>query len=102
MQYRPREAFTVSGLLALRKGPDMRKATIRILYLSGLVVLLVGLAVLIASILGGTTTNWYGLSIKSPGNPALFVVGNILVALAVISMFLARVFALIRTARGGQ
>jgi hypothetical protein len=81
----------------------MSKPTIRAIYLGGAVALVVGLTLLFAGIPGGTaTTDAYGVSSGTPGNIPLFIAGIILVVVAAIPMFVAWLFALIRTARSGQ
>jgi hypothetical protein len=79
----------------------MRRSLIRILYLSGLGVMLLGVIPLLVSLASGTTstTNAYGTQTTTPNNVALFIVGIVIISLGSIPVFVAWIGALVRTAQ---
>ena len=82
----------------------MRRSLVRIFYLSGLAVAVVGVALLLLSLANGvtTTTNAYGGTTTTPNNTALFVVGIVIICLGSLAVTVAWIGALIRTAQLGE
>jgi hypothetical protein len=79
----------------------MRRSLIRILYLSGLGVILLGVILLLVSFANGatTTTNAYGGTSTTPNNVALFVAAIVIICLGAIPVLVAWIGALVRTAQ---
>jgi hypothetical protein len=79
----------------------MRRSLIRILYLSGLGVILLGVILLLVSFASGatTTTNAYGGTTTTPNNVALFVAAIGIICLGAIPVLVAWIGALVRTAQ---
>lgn len=82
----------------------MRRSLVRIFYLSGLGVAVVGVVILLLSLANGvkTTTNVYGGTTTTPNNTALFVVGIVIICLGSLAITVAWIGALIRTAQLGE
>ena len=82
----------------------MRRSLVRIFYLSGLAVAVVGVVILLLSLANGvtTTTNAYGVTTTTPNNTALFVVGIVIISLGSLAVTVAWIGALIRTAQLGE
>ena len=82
----------------------MRRSLVRIFYLSGLAVAVVGVVILLLSLASGvtTTTNAYGGTTTTPNNTALFVVGIVIISLGSLAVTVAWIGALIRTAQLGE
>jgi magnesium-transporting ATPase (P-type) len=85
-------------------GVIMRRSLVRIFYLSGLAVAVVGVVTLLFSLANGvtTTTNVYGGTTTTPNNTALFVVGIVIISLGSLAVTVAWIGALIRTAQLGE
>ncbi len=81
----------------------MKKSLVRLLYLLGLVVEIIGGVLLGMGLAGSqTVTNGYTTTATSLGNPTLFTIGTILLVIGGIVILVALVGALIRMAQLGR
>jgi len=79
----------------------MQKQHIRTLYLFSLGGVVLGAALMLGSLYGGTYSPSPHLHV-SPGNPPLFVVGAVILGGASIALFVAYVLSLIKMAQNQQ
>jgi hypothetical protein len=80
---------------------SMQKKNIRILYLTSLGGIVLGAALMIGALYGGTFSP-YSHGHGSPGNLPLFIAGGVLLGSATVAIFVAYVMSLIKMAQNQQ
>ena len=80
----------------------MQKKTIRTLYLISLAGAVLGAALMVGGLYGGTLAPYTRSHYGSPGNLPLFIAGGVVLGAAGIVLFVAYVLALIKMAQNQQ